>query len=177
MRVLIWPWWVRVLHWTLAGSIVVALLTRHGGRVHEIAGYIVLAVALARCLLGFTGPRDVRFSAFVRGPAVTLDYARTLLRGIATRSLGHNPLGAWMIVALLIFSIAGGASGALYVTDRFWGESWLIGVHSATTWVFIALVPLHVAGVLHASWFHGENLTRAMIDGKKKSDAPAEGAR
>ena len=176
-RILIWPLWVRVLHWTLAVSIIVALFTHHGGRVHEAAGYIALGVALIRCTAGFVGPRDARFSAFVRGPGATLGHARALVNGTAQRNLGHTPLGGWMIVTLLSFAVAGGASGALYVTERFWGEAWLIGLHSATTWVFAALVPLHVAGVFHASWLHRENLVRAMIDGKKRAVSPGDEGR
>jgi cytochrome b len=170
MRVLVWPWWVRLLHWVLAVAIIAALVTHHGGRLHEIGGYVALAAALARSALGFIGPAESRFSAFVHGPAITLGHARALLKGVPERRLGHTPLGGWMIVTLLTFAVAGGVSGAIYVTDRFWGEAWMIGLHAATTWVFAGLVPLHVAGVLHASWIHRENLVHAMIDGRKEAN-------
>ena len=77
-----------------------------------------------------------------------------------------------MIVALLAFAVVGSGAGALYVTDRFWGEAWMIRLHAVSTWAFVALIPLHVAGVVHASFKHRENLVRAMIDGRK-DDQPA----
>lgn len=168
--VLVWPAWQRLLHWLLAASVIVALVTFQGGIAHEIAGYAALAATALRIVLGLAGPREARFSAFVRGPTQTLRYARDLLRGRTARHLNHTPLGAWMIVALLFLGLIGAAAGALYVTDRFWGESWVIRLHAVAAWPLVALVPLHVLGVLHASRAHRENLVRAMIDGKKRSD-------
>ena len=167
MRVLVWPWWLRLAHWSLAVAIVIALFTYHGGTVHETAGYTALVVAVFRLILGFVGPIEGRFSAFLRGPIATLTYVKQLIVSRAPRYLNHTPLGAWMIVALLAFALAGGASGAFYVTDRFWGEAWLIRVHAICTWIFVGLIPLHVGGVVHASWLHREHLIRAMLDGRK----------
>ena len=168
---LIWPLWLRLAHWSLAAAVITALVTYRGGTLHEIAGYAALAIAAARVTAGLIGQPTVRFSAFIRGPRSTLAYVRDLLRGQSTRYLNHTPLGGWMILALLTCALIGGTAGALYVTDRFWGESWVIRLHAVSTWAFVALVPLHVAGVLHASRAHRENLIRAMIDGRKAVDA------
>jgi cytochrome b len=168
--VVVWPAWQRVLHWLLAAAVVIALATWRGGPVHEIAGYVALAAAGLRIALGFAGPGPVRFAAFVRGPRATLDHAAALVHGTAARHLNHNPLGAWMIVALLALAAIGAAAGALYVTDRFWGESWVIRLHGIACWPLVALVPLHVLGVVHASVTHRENLLRAMLDGKKRAE-------
>jgi cytochrome b len=169
----VWPAWQRLLHWLLAAAIIVALVTFEGGRVHEIAGYAALGAALLRIGLGLAGPREARFNAFVRGPSPTFAYAVALLRGHPPRHLNHTPLGAWMIVALLALGLVGAGSGALYVTNRFWGESWVIELHAIAAWPLAALVPLHVLGVIHASRIHHENLLRAMIDGRKRVDGGA----
>ena len=52
--------------------------------------------------------------------------------------------------------------------DRFRGEAWVIGLHAVTAWAFAVLVPLRVAGVVHASRRHGENLVAAMWHGRKR---------
>jgi cytochrome b len=166
----IWPVWQRALHWTLAAAIIVALITYKGGRIHEASGYVALAAAALRVALGGVRPKPARFAAFVRGPAVVLAHARSLARGNAERHLNHTPMGGWMIVALLACAIVGATTGALYVTDRFWGAAWVIRMHEISTWAFAALAPLHVLGVIHASIVHRENLVRAMIDGRKRID-------
>lgn len=163
----VWPLWQRALHWVLAAAVVTALFTHHGGGVHEVAGYIALAAAVLRLSLGWLGPAAARFSTFVRGPSATWAYARQVWHRAAPRHLNHNPLGGWMVCALLSLSVLGGASGALYVTDTFWGFGWLIALHAASTWPLVALVVLHLAGVALASWQHQENLIAAMVHGKK----------
>lgn len=163
----VWPPWQRVLHAVLGASVLVALVTHEGGRMHELAGYAALAAALARIALGLVGPRPARFSTFVLAPRATWAYARRVVQARAERHLNHNPLGAWMVVVLLVAAALAGASGALYVTDAYWGEAWLVAAHAAFAWPLAGLVPLHLAGVWHASRAHCENLAAAMWHGRK----------
>jgi cytochrome b len=85
-----------------------------------------------------------------------LCYARQTLRRQERRYLGHNPLGAWMIVALIVTLLVISVSGWLYMTDRFWGVAWVEMIHGKATDVLLVLVALHVSGVLYASWRHRE---------------------
>ena len=165
----VWPRWQRLLHAGLAVAVAVCLATYEGGALHESAGYAACAAALVRLTLGLWGPLAARFSTFVRGPRTTWAYARDAWGGRTVRHLNHNPLGAWMVLALLLLSAAAGVSGALYVTDRFWGEAWVIGTHAAAAWPLLGLVPLHLAGVWHASRLHHENLVAAMWHGRKRA--------
>ena len=166
---LVWPLWQRLVHWLLAISVVVALLTRHGGTVHEISGYAALALAFLRCLIGLVGPIHARFSTFLKCPKVTLEYARQFLRGKESRHINHNPLGAAMLVTLLAFSLGSAASGWLYITDRFWGEAWVIGLHAVLAWPLAALIPAHIGGAILAGRRHRENLIGAMLHGRKRA--------
>lgn len=160
---------MRLLHWCLVASIVAAWVSseRIDGA-HEVIGYASAAIVAARLLWGFAGNRYARFSHFVRGPGPTVQYLRAVAQGRAVRHLGHNPLGAAMVLALLscvgLLAVSGWALG----TDLLWGYAWPVRLHVAIAWTLVGLVVLHVSGVLLTSLQHRENLILAMITGKKK---------
>ncbi|WP_395703708.1 cytochrome b/b6 domain-containing protein [Aquabacterium sp.] len=168
----VWDRPVRLLHWTLVASVVLGWFTtewRTGW--HQPVGYAGLAALVLRLLWGCVGSRHARFAQFVRGPRATLAYARALSARRAPRHLGHNPLGGWMIVALL-GCIAGLAlTGWLYTTDWLWGDETVETVHRALAWGLLGLVALHVAGVLFTGRRQRENLVAAMFSGRKRAPA------
>ena len=175
VAVRVWPPVVRWGHWALAACVLGCLLQRDGGSWHERMGYTALALALGRCALGwFSSLRHLRFAAFVHGPAATWAYARALFTRSEPRHLGHNPLGGWMIVALLLAVTLAGASGALYVTDRYWGDDTVHAIHRFIGWSFAVLVPLHVGGVFLTSILQRENLLGALLSGCKRPAAPGD---
>lgn len=168
----VWPLSVRLLHLGLIAGVAAAWWTRHAADArHEWIGYAVLGVVTLRLLLGWAARGPVRFGHFVRGPALVWRYAGQVLRGRAPRYLGHNPLGGWMIVALLTLLLTIGLSGWLSTTDRYWGVACVANLHLWSAYALLVLIPLHIAGAIHASIAHRENLVAAMIHGRKR---PAE---
>lgn len=164
----IWGLHVRLLHWGLATLVAVAWLTGEGApRLHDAAGYGALALIGFRLVLGLAGPPPARFARFVVGWRLTLAYAHKILEGRERRFLGHNPLGAWMIVSLLSVAFGAGLTGWLYTTDKFWGVAWMEWLHAGLADVLLVLIFLHVAGVLFTSYRQGENLVAAMVHGRK----------
>ncbi|HSG77544.1 MAG TPA: cytochrome b/b6 domain-containing protein [Burkholderiales bacterium] len=109
----VWDLGVRLFHWTLVLAYAVAYLSGEveSDRLHIIAGYAVLALIAFRLVWGFVGTRHARFVDFVYGPAATWRYARSMLRRAPLHYLGHNPLGGWMVVALLLSLAAACWSG------------------------------------------------------------------
>lgn len=167
----VWDVLMRVGHWSLVLSVILAWLTRHGGgKWHEWIGYASLAIVAVRVVWGRIGSRHARFHDFVRSPTVTWQYARQMLSSREPRYLGHNPLGGWMIVALLLNVTLVGVSGWLYTTDRFWGVEWVEELHSTLADLLLVLAAVHVAGALYASFRHRENLVAAMLHGRKRQD-------
>lgn len=172
----VWDVVQRLLHWALAAA--VALCWWAGEQrlsLHIACGYVALAAAASRTLWGLLGSAHARFTDFVRGPRGVLGYAGLVLRSREPRYLGHNPLGGWMVLALLIGVAVVCVTGILYTTDRFWGEAWVELAHRASAWTLVGLVALHVAGVVFTSWRHGENLVAAMFSGRKRAGG-ADGA-
>lgn len=166
----VWDALVRVLHLMFIAGVAAAWFTRHAaGAWHEWIGYAVMAALGTRLVWGFRGPAAARFARFVHGPATTFGYVRGLASGQAPRFIGHNPLGGWMIAALLALLLVITCTGWLATTDRYWGIAWVMNLHLWSTWALLGLVPLHVAGAIHASIRHRENLIAAMIHGRKRA--------
>lgn len=167
----VWDAVVRVCHWTLVLSIVGAWLTRHSlGRWHEWIGYAALAIVALRVAWGFAGSHYARFADFVRSPSATLRYTGDVFARKESRYLGHNPLGGWMIVALLFTATLVAFTGWLYTTDRFFGLEWVEELHSTLSDILFALAGLHILGALYASVRHRENLIGAMLHGRKRAE-------
>lgn len=171
----IWAAWLRAMHWALAASIAIAWFSGEALlRQHELAGYVAFALVAARSVGGWFGARYARFGQFVRSPSEVLRYAGDLLRGRERRYLGHNPLGGWMVVALLATVAAVAVTGWMYTLDMFWGLAWVEWLHRTLAWMLVGLIALHVAGVVLTSWRHRENLVAAMVSGRKRPPAPGD---
>ena len=111
-RIKVWDLLVRLFHWTLVLAFFTAYLTgEEDTPVHFYAGYVITGLILFRLLWGFVsggfaGARFARFRSFLFSPAETLAYVRDSKLGKAKHYLGHNPIGALMVFALL-FSLSG----------------------------------------------------------------------
>ena len=161
---------MRGLHWAVVAVTIAAWATGDATSLaHELLGYALLVLVAARIAWSRVGNRHARFASFVRGPRATVAYTRALLAGAAPRFVGHNPLGGWMVVALLATLALTSITGALYTTDWLWGYGWLAALHEGLAWVIAALAALHVGGVVHASLRHRENLAAAMLHGRKRA--------
>lgn len=173
-RILVWDLPTRIFHWALASSFIGAFLTAESERyrdIHERLGYTMLGLLVFRLVWGATGTRYARFREFVRGPIAVVSYLRGLAVGRARHYTGHNPLGAWAILGLIVSGFLVSASGWLLeagVADTLFEE-----VHEAVANAMLALVVVHVAGVILASLLHQENLVFAMWTGYKRGSPSA----
>lgn len=168
-QVLVWDLPVRVFHWLMVLSFAGAYLTAESERwrlLHVTLGYTMAGLVVFRLLWGLIGTRYARFSNFVRGPAAAADYVKSMLRGRPRHYTGHNPAGAVAIVALLALALFVATSG--WATYNEIAGDWLEEVHEAAASIMLAIVGIHIAGVVVGSWMHRENLVRAMISGRKQ---------
>jgi cytochrome b len=166
----VWDPFVRLLHWSLALSFVVAWFSANSfDDLHIWAGYAAGAIVLARVAWGVVGTRYARFSQFVRSPRGVLAYLRMMASGGERRYVGHNPAGGAMIVALILMMSATSMSGWELTTDAFWGVAWMQRLHNALAHGLLLLVCAHLAGVMLASFRQRENLVAAMFNGRKRA--------
>jgi cytochrome b len=178
----IWDLPVRVTHWLLVLGIAGSYLTNKLGvqyfKYHLWFGYLVVVLAAFRILWGLVGTRHARFTSFVRGPRATVAYLLATLRGRSHATPGHNPLGAWMVVFLLLTLLAQGITG-LFANDEIFntgplygyiGDSLSLGLTSwhrrLFDWILIGVL-LHVLAVIAHRFLAGHDLIGPMFSGRK----------
>jgi cytochrome b len=170
----VWDPLVRIFHWSLVASFAVAWFTpRSAAGVHQWAGYIAGGLVLMRLLWGVLGTPYARFSQFVRHPKSVVEYLLAIIRGTEARYIGHNPAGGMMVLVLVSLMAVTSFTGWMMTTDTYFGEDWVQIAHSFSAHCLLALIFIHVSGVVLASVRHRENLVRAMITGRKR-EAGAE---
>ena len=165
-KILVWDIPTRLFHWLLAGSFAVAYITSEADgweNVHFTAGFTLLGLLAFRLVWGLVGSRHVRFSAFSYKPDQVLAYIRTL-RTNPHHYVGHNPLGSMGIFLLLGLGLATATCGAIML---FTGTELLEEPHELFANAMLAVVCVHIAGVVISGKLHGENLSRAMVTGRK----------
>ncbi len=171
-RILVWDLPTRIFHWSLVASFTVAFLTAESERwrdIHVITGYTLLGLMGFRLVWGFIGPRHARFANFIKGPQAIVRYLKSLWSGQPEHYVGHNPLGSIAILLFLLLGIGSGLTGWLVYGEL--GGEWLEELHESVSFAMLAVVCLHILGVLVSSKLNHENLPLAMVTGKKRGDA------
>jgi cytochrome b len=170
-RILVWDLPTRIFHWTLALSFAGAYLTAESERwrdIHVLLGYAMLGLIAFRLVWGFVGSRYVRFGLMVRCSAFVTSYFAELFRGEAWHPVGYNPAGVIVILLLLLLGIVSCVSGWAVYEEM--GGDWLEDLHNYISYAMLAVVFVHIAGVLVVSYLQRENLIVAMITGKKRRE-------
>ncbi|PXF32029.1 hypothetical protein WH50_06815 [Pokkaliibacter plantistimulans] len=181
-KVKVWDGSTRVFHWGLVGLIAGLWISAELGYMdwHTRFGYAVMVLLLFRWGWGFCGSFYSRFSEFVKKPGQVASYLQSRQRSGPVPSLGHNPLGGWMVVALLLTLSLQVTSGLLANDDIFTtgalaflvskeASDVLTTLHKGLFNVLLGLFALHVLAVI-VHEMKGEKLVRAMIRGWKLSD-------
>lgn len=186
-KVKVWDLPTRAFHWLLAVCVATAWWSGNAGRMdlHFTLGYVVLGLLALRLVWGFIGFPTARFSRFVRGPKAAAGYLRYRLGlpGGEPPPLGHNPIGGWMVVALLLVLTVQAATG-LFTSDDIMVDGPLTSyvssgmvaalstIHRIEAKIVLLLAVVHVAAVFVYLLVFRENLVRPMVTGWK--DAGSE---
>lgn len=186
----VWDWPTRFFHWSLVAAFVGAYASNKLGAayfsLHLFFGYAVIVLVAFRIVWGFVGARHARFASFLKGPRSVLHYVSAVGSGRHTRYVGHNPLGALMVIALLA-SLGAQAVFGLFGDDEIFNAGplaplvskdaslLLTSLHRKLFYVILAAVFVHIAAVLAHVVVAREPIIRAMVTGSKPSEfVPAE---
>lgn len=181
-RIKLWDLPLRVFHWSLLAAVSVAIVTgKLGGEWmlwHGRAGIAIIALVAFRIVWGLIGPTPARFSHFLPTPAKLLAYLKGQWRGV-----GHNPLGALSVIALLGLLAWQAISGlfgnddiaftgplAAQVSDEL--SHSLTGWHRQTAYLVYGLIALHVVAIAVYTLVKKHGIVKPMLTGWK--DVPAD---
>lgn len=183
-QVKVWDLPVRLVHWLLLALVGFSWWSgeQGGGWMgwHSRSGYAILTLVMFRFGWGFIGSDSARFASFVRGPRASFAYLRSVFKRQPKAYLGHNPLGGWMIMALLLVLLIQVVTGLLGNDDSdyeaplaHWlshdASSLLTTLHTYNFDLLLILVGLHIAAVLTHVMRQRDDMLKAMLTGVKSS--------
>jgi cytochrome b len=189
-KVKVWDLPVRVFHWLLVLLLVFQYVTFKATYMnwHIYGGYAILALLLFRIAWGFIGSTHARFSDFLYGPGAIFGYIKSLPRRQAMKFAGHNPLGGYSVLLMLLAILLQAVTG-LFSNDDVMTEGpltqwiaketsdWISTIHRYNFYVILALVAAHVGAVLFYLFYKAENLVKAMFTGHKMLPTAHSGTR
>jgi cytochrome b len=184
----VWDGATRLFHWLLLALVCFSWGSAEYGKMdwHRLSGSLLLGLLAFRLIWGFIGGSTARFGNFLASPMRVLAY----LRGDSgtARKPGHNPVGGYSVLAMLLLlavqigtglfavDIDGLESGPLSHLVSFDQGREASGIHELSFTLLQIVVAIHVVAVLFYLLVRKRNLITPMITGSDKQLEPAQGA-
>ena len=184
----LWDLPTRLFHWLFAIAVLGAIITNLMDEIvwHSYCGYTALVLVVFRIIWGFVGPHHARFSAFIP----SFSTLKAFLKDKKSSQLGHNPLGALSVLAMLIIVLVQATTG-LFIDDeisfqgplaKYVSENLveiMTELHEANHLFVYAIVALHLLAIFYYQKVKKENIIGPMIHGDKeigddKNNLPVE---
>jgi cytochrome b len=182
-QVRVWDLPTRLFHWLLALGVIGLFGTAWLDAIdwHMRIGCAVLTLLLWRLIWGFIGGHWSRFASFIYSPAQIWAWARGkhTVQERAYLGLGHNPLGALSIWAMLFLLLLQVVSGLMADDEISYAGPWVLYVSAAlssvmTFWhttfgklLVLLLALLHMGAIFYYRFKKKENLVTPMLLGDK----------
>ena len=184
-QAIIWDGAIRLFHWSSVALVALAWWSAENGIMdwHKRFGLTLLGLVVFRLYWGIAGTKTARFSSFVKGPKAIASYLGKMKRPYSPAA-GHNPLGAFSVLALIAALICQVSAG-LFAVDVDGLESGPLSrfvsfeqgraaaeFHETVFNILVALIVLHVAAIIFYRVVLQANLLSAMITGKRANSEP-----
>ncbi|RYV01961.1 cytochrome B [Shewanella sp. OPT22] len=181
VKIKVWDVSTRFFHWSMIVLLAALWWTAEEGQMewHQMCAYTLGAILVFRWLWGFIGSETSKFSSFLKSPKRVIEYAKQQKQQSQFKPhIGHNPLGGYMVILLMLLVSAQFVTG-LFASDDIFTEGPLYasvssGLSEALTWIHrnlfylvLGLAVFHVSAViLHT--IKGDKLVPAMVTGNKE---------
>ena len=182
-KVKVWDLPIRLFHWGLVAAIATSWISMEleNMEVHVISGACVLGLLIFRVLWGIWGASTAQFHRFIPSPMRLIAYLKnTAAENL--KSIGHSPLAALSVIAMLAaiaFQVLTGlvsdddvyTTGPLieYVESDF--SEWATGMHSTNSDILLGLMALHIAAIMFYKFVKKRRLIKPMITGSSDEHA------
>lgn len=179
-KIKVWDLPIRLFHWTLLVAVVTSFLSVEVFEAidtHVISGIVVCVLLVFRIIWGFIGSSTARFWSFVPTASKLLRYLQSS-DSEKKSMVGHSPLGALSVFAMLVSLILQAGSG-LFMDDEIFTTGPLnqfasqglidlaIQVHDVNSVVLQILIAMHILAILFYLLKNKINLIGPMITGTK----------
>lgn len=173
-KILVWDIPTRLFHWafaaSLTGAIAIGFLTDDDDPLfmtHMLLGIVAVFLLIVRIVMGIVGSRHARFASYPLRPGEVTTYFAGALLSKTRRYAGNNPGSA--LAAVLMFLLV----PALFITGAGIGGGEVGEIHETLAWALLAVVALHIAGLILHTIRHRESIGLSMITGRKSGE-PAD---
>ncbi len=167
-KILVWDIPARLFHWAFAASLAAAIgigfLVEDEQPLfqwHMVFGIAALFLLAVRVVMGFVGSRYSRFSSYPVRPREIAGYLVSAVVSKTKLYAGNNPGSA--MAAVLMFLLV----PALFLSGIEFGGEAMEELHEPCAWALLAVIGAHLAGLAWHTIRHGENISLAMITGRK----------
>lgn len=167
-RILVWDIPARLFHWAFAGSLTLAIIIGFFVdddnplfQAHMLFGIVALFLLLIRLIMGVVGSRYSRFSSYPIHPREVITYLTNSVVSRTKLYAGNNPGSA--VAALLMFLLV----IALFISGLGNEGDVAEDLHEFFAWALLVVIVLHLAGLAWHTIRHRENISLAMITGRK----------
>lgn len=177
---LVWDLPLRLFHWLFATSILASWYTAEieEMEIHFWLGYFMIGLVVFRLIWGFIGPRHARFRNFLERPPAIWLYLKGVTDRASPQTIGHNPLGGLMVVAMLALAGAQAATGLFATDDIIWAGPYnpsvsgetaekLTAFHHYNFNVILGAIVLHLLAIAYYAFAKRHYLVPPMVHGHK----------
>lgn len=173
-RILVWDLPARILHWafalSLSATMAIGFLVDDDSprfKFHMLLGIVSLFLVAIRLIMGLAGSRYAKFSSYPLHPVETFKYFSSAIFAKTKRYAGNNP-GSALAAASMFLLVP-----CLFATGIGFGGGPLEDIHESLAWALLAVVGLHLAGLIWHTIRHRENIALSMVDGRKLGEPEA----
>lgn len=187
-KIKVWDFPTRVFHWGMIALLAGLWWSADAGELvwHQVLAYSLMVLIVFRIIWGVVGSDTAKFTHFIKHPKTVLQYAASIKRHGVSPSVGHNPLGGYMVIALIAI-LALQLTTGLFATDEIFTEGplysyvsnetalWLTWLHKQTFNGILLLASIHILAVLMHT-IKGDKLILPMITGYKRVSQLSSGS-